>query len=79
MNESIISNKSQIFHELKLNVGKTCLFDIYKEDQFCFSTIGKLESFECEKYFEVKNFSFFLDSIDNVTYFGIMLRIQVRP
>ena len=78
----MITNKVKIKEELTINVGRVCLFDIHKENQFTFGAVGKLSwdgSVSETGFYQIKDFCFFLDSIDNVEYFGIMLRIQLRP
>ena len=76
------TDKNEIIQELANNLNKLVLFNVYKENQFCFDAVGKLEIDLVDKgivYYKVKGFSFNSDSINDVEKFGAVLRIQIRP
>ncbi len=72
----MITNEHEIGFELKKNLGKTCMLDIYKEDSFSCDFIGKL--IDSENCFTIKNCDFQIKSISSIEYVGQLLRIKIR-
>ena len=77
-----VRDKERIIATIQNQIGKLCMLDVYKEKQFALGIQGKLSIAMIEDntvYYDIKNFNFTSASVDNVCFFGAVLRIQIRP